>query len=969
MMNTRENFSEEDIRTKIVANWLANHGFKPTDISVEFSFEIRLGRGIFRVGSDKSAPAVLRPRADVLVRSCDGRNLLIVEVKAPGEQVDDQAREQGISYARLLREGGIAPFVVVTNGYETRIYDSISGDSIDGTTIPVNHPHVRNGFRVSAHDLALRAEALETFISLSPENLMEFCRAQVSQRMRPLRSDDPYSGKKYIPALYIEREQAKKSLDKLLSEEKRRVVLLVGPPQVGKTNFVCHTVEERLAQEIPSLFYPAIGMQRGLLQEICEDFEWIIGDDSTCHQIINKLTRVLQRVNKKLVIFIDGWNEASQQLARAIDYGSERISCDEIQIVLSMTNVAASRLLLDNAGNPSHVAEAASIPGSAVSLLEISPEEAGKDWSVVTLMKYVPKEIKQAYQTYAEVFKVKVPDGHRQVDDPFLLRIGMELFQGQSLPESLDEPTLLEQSIYLKASRTLDLERNCVPVYLSELADEMFSHDAPVSLVVAAKRWGLPIVKELPKGLFEAALLAKVRDNRNLPALDFYYGRERDFVVACWVCQWYQKLLQDEETILKELSAAVNTQVGTEALRWFLAQPSYQNCLQLAASLLSSYTDFKVKRILLSSIRENISRSFSNNDDWVLDAIEQGARDTNILVKVEAAKLAAEFTEDQEWVASIVLAHEEFIANLLEIEREYPLGQDSVGWIILDAIRQLHWDSCTEDNEDSEITEILRNLINHYSKLIRIGSAKCFGYIAPKLFLRMLYDQITSGNMGRYKEYIGGIELAIKQLWEIYGGSYGCPGYLDILSESPEDVREEHSRMYNICYPIINFYSSEECSQNLLDILRSLRLKPYSLKGDNFNYISCVFPDTQEIISGSIYDVNTFAHFAPKDFLKALSAIISSNLGTEQDKKIYKKSIEIAIIELNEIYFDYKKISQLSSTNKNFELLYKEYKDIYNICIPLIKFYNQEKLSQNILALLNRFLNIINSFQSNWNLK
>ncbi|MEM6402478.1 MAG: type I restriction enzyme HsdR N-terminal domain-containing protein [Cyanobacteria bacterium P01_D01_bin.116] len=208
-MNSRENFSEEDIRTKVVANWLANHGFKPADISVEFSFEIRLGRGIFRVGSGKEQ-SVFRPRADVLVRSCNGRNLLIVEVKAPNEQVDDQAREQGISYARLLREGGIAPFVVVTNGYETRIYDSISGDLVDGTTIPVNHPHVRNGFRVSADDLALRAEALETFISLSPENLMEFCRAQVSQRMRLLRSNDPCSGKKYIPALYIEREQAKK---------------------------------------------------------------------------------------------------------------------------------------------------------------------------------------------------------------------------------------------------------------------------------------------------------------------------------------------------------------------------------------------------------------------------------------------------------------------------------------------------------------------------------------------------------------------------------------------------------------------------------------------------------------------------------------------------------------------------------------------------------------------------------------
>ncbi|KOP22710.1 hypothetical protein AMR41_30035 [Hapalosiphon sp. MRB220] len=31
MVNSPKNFSEEDIRTKIVANWLANHAFKPAD--------------------------------------------------------------------------------------------------------------------------------------------------------------------------------------------------------------------------------------------------------------------------------------------------------------------------------------------------------------------------------------------------------------------------------------------------------------------------------------------------------------------------------------------------------------------------------------------------------------------------------------------------------------------------------------------------------------------------------------------------------------------------------------------------------------------------------------------------------------------------------------------------------------------------------------------------------------------------
>jgi type I site-specific restriction endonuclease len=70
------------------------------------------------------------------VRSCDGRNLLIVEVKAPDEILDNDAKEQGISYARLLRNGGIAPFVVLTNGHNTQIYDSISGELVSDAQVP-----------------------------------------------------------------------------------------------------------------------------------------------------------------------------------------------------------------------------------------------------------------------------------------------------------------------------------------------------------------------------------------------------------------------------------------------------------------------------------------------------------------------------------------------------------------------------------------------------------------------------------------------------------------------------------------------------------------------------------------------------------------------------------------------------------------------------------------------------------------
>ncbi len=303
------------------------------------------------------------------------------------------------------------------------------------------------------------------------------------------------------------------------------------------------------------------------------------------------------------------------------------MACFTCQIVISLTNLAARHLLLDEAGNPSYVAEAASISINEISQMEISPEKMSNNWSTIYLPKYSSQEREKAYQKYAEVFNVQVPNEHKKVNDPFLLRIGMELFTGKNLISLLDEPELLLQSIELKASRAIDLEGYCVHTLLQVLAEEMVTHNAPVSQKVVMERWGLPPIQNPPKGLFEAALLAKVYSEYNLPALDFYYGRERDFIIACWVCKWDTVFLQDYETILAELDAALQTTIKTEALRWFLRQPKYQDRLKYITQFFTSYIDYRLQRIILSSIRESFSYSdLSDEDwDWIMTVIKQGA--------------------------------------------------------------------------------------------------------------------------------------------------------------------------------------------------------------------------------------------------------------------------------------------------------------------------------------------------------
>jgi type I site-specific restriction endonuclease len=239
--------NEAEIRAQIVDVWLRDHGFTSDQIILEKTFNIQLGRGVYSLGTNTGAAVTDRHgRSDYLVRAGDGRNLFIVETKAAGEPIDDASRKQAISYARLLEDGGIAPFVILTNGRQTEIIDSISGVLVGGDSIPLTHPHGAAGFRISVDDFTCRAEALEHLISVSPENLLVFCRAQVRERMTRLRNDDLKSGFKYIPSLYVERERERERLLELISE-RQQCVLVLGPPQVGKTNFTCHFVEEQLS--------------------------------------------------------------------------------------------------------------------------------------------------------------------------------------------------------------------------------------------------------------------------------------------------------------------------------------------------------------------------------------------------------------------------------------------------------------------------------------------------------------------------------------------------------------------------------------------------------------------------------------------------------------------------------------------------------------------------------------------------
>lgn len=96
-------------------------------IKHQIEFSIRLGHATITAKGRESW--IRRGRADILL-TIDSKPLAILELKKRGVALTTDDGEQGISYARLLPI--MAPFVVVTNGNETRIIETFSGQPYTG---------------------------------------------------------------------------------------------------------------------------------------------------------------------------------------------------------------------------------------------------------------------------------------------------------------------------------------------------------------------------------------------------------------------------------------------------------------------------------------------------------------------------------------------------------------------------------------------------------------------------------------------------------------------------------------------------------------------------------------------------------------------------------------------------------------------------------------------------------------------
>jgi hypothetical protein len=283
--------NEETVKNRHLIPFLERLGFDLSELSFEERFTVRIGRKTVGVST---ATGIL----DVLVKRRE-ENLFLVEVKRQGEELTTDDRDQGISYASLLRP--IAPYVLLTNGDDFQLYSTLSKEKVSGDEISPG-----SDFTIALPQ-ALVEEATSHFLGLSSSNLAAFSSSQVNEEIGPLLGSKSEPNRKFIPELFVRSKDFDEAIGLFLTGSKV-IFPLIGDSGGGKTCCICDfVVRRRVANHQPVLFYRGINLNGPILEAVVSDFGWTFSENLSAVSLVQRLTRFTSE--DPLLIVIDGIDE------------------------------------------------------------------------------------------------------------------------------------------------------------------------------------------------------------------------------------------------------------------------------------------------------------------------------------------------------------------------------------------------------------------------------------------------------------------------------------------------------------------------------------------------------------------------------------------------------------------------------------------------------------------------------------
>lgn len=483
--------TEEDVRTKLAYEFLKNSGVPVEQLSFERTISIRLGT--------KVKP--MTGRIDLLVKNSEGKNLIIFEIKKPSHKIIDEDIDQAISYAKLVC-GNIAPYTVLMNGQdEARLFCSYTYDEISAKDI-----NFKIAYKPPKTVEKLQQEALRILVDNETEGLFSsFFADFLEANLKPL-VGGINSNKKYCPELYIELSE---NLTKLNDFSIKDIFLVTAPPQFGKTNFLIHNAKN-LSLSANVIFLSAYKLTKSLKDTIQEAFNNHYGFNFISHfEIIRNSSE-----SQKYYLFIDGLNEVGYEKRLEILHDLESYNQAGLKIVVSCTDTFLATLQKDTSDNPTIIGD----------------YEFTNKRKTINLLKPNEGSTTDLYKRYSKAYGVSLSSSHIKVNNPYLLRLAMELYQNQKMPDHIETNEVIKQSIH-RRSDIIDniLQINC-RMLLNDLALAQLNSKFKISESYFCSLLGKHEFSRCPDEFLTYGLLTK--DSQKGCTIEFYYDSIRDYFIS-----------------------------------------------------------------------------------------------------------------------------------------------------------------------------------------------------------------------------------------------------------------------------------------------------------------------------------------------------------------------------------------------------------------------------------------------------
>jgi len=555
--------TEEDIKAKVILPYLTDLGFDVSEISLEKSFTIRIGK----------TQKTINGRADILCKSND-KNLFIIELKSDSIKISENDIKQGISYARAL-EDNIAPFTIITSAKSTKIFDSISGLELSGTTISSQSDFWKNGCKLSiAEELSIRYDALINFVSFTPDNLELVCNKQVFDRMGTIAGtiDKPYA--KYIKELYYQREGLQHSFNGFVNSD-AKAFGLVGNAGVGKTNSICSLALQNLGNCFV-LFYNATVIDSPI-ECISQDLNIPFSSKIDKEKVLKKLDELGRRINKNVLIFIDAIDE-----------------CRNISVSNELSEIA---LIIRNLGKVKICISCKSNIWESILKRNDTPnylyEELKKYHDINSALNNLPgflledfteEELNCLIHLYKKAFNFKGSFSEtllKELRNGFFLRIFSEVYANEQIPETINDKDLIKRYIQQSFEKASINKANGIRT-LSEIGKVLLNHkystteayyDEGVNVTDLLDKLNYSIDENIPECYFSRNILIK-SSNEESYDISFYYSKIRDYII----CYYSYKLdkLKDNE-FYDNLEIFYQNYIGISAISFYIDNASYSH--------------------------------------------------------------------------------------------------------------------------------------------------------------------------------------------------------------------------------------------------------------------------------------------------------------------------------------------------------------------------------------------------------